>query len=81
MVEESKQDFEASAVTATFPVRTSRVPTAALLAEEARNAKANGWKTVKVVASGPNALIDAVVADARAIDWQLFDTEAFSFEF
>lgn len=44
-------------------------------------AKKNGAHSVKVLVSGPNSLVDTVLIEARTIDWQLFDAEAFSFEF
>lgn len=58
-----------------------RVPTKELLVEEAELAKKNGHHSVKVLTSGPQALVDGVLTDARAVDWQLFDTEEFSFAF
>lgn len=57
------------------------MPTEALLIEEAELAKKSGYNKVKVLTSGPNALVDGVLTGAHAVDWQLFDAEAFSFEF
>lgn len=81
--EESKMDLEASSTSGsvTYDVRRGRVPTAELLANEAELAKKSGAQKVKVLTSGPNSLVDGVLANSRAIDWQLFDTEAYSFEF
>lgn len=79
---ESKLDtLESSATTAIYEVRRNRVPTKDLLVQEAELAKKKGHRSVKVLTSGPQALVDGVLADARAVDWQLFDTEEFSFEF
>lgn len=80
-------DLEATKVVAgadssvTYQVNRGRVPTEALLVQEAETAKKSGASRVKVLTSGPNSLVDKVLADSRAIDWQLFDPEAFSFEF
>lgn len=52
-----------------------------MLVQEAELAKKKGHRSVKVLTSGPQALVDGVLAEARAVDWQLFDTEEFSFEF
>lgn len=80
--DESKQDaLESSATTATYDVLRQRVPTRALLVQEAELAKKKGHRSVKVLTSGPQALVDGVLADARAVDWQLFDTEELSYEF
>ncbi|CAM9758656.1 unnamed protein product [Ectocarpus sp. 12 AP-2014] len=80
--DESKQDaLESSATTATYDVLRRRVPTRALLVQEAELAKKKGHRSVKVLTSGPSALVDGVLADARAVDWQLFDTEELSYEF
>ena len=80
--DESKQDaLESSATTATYDVLRQRVPSRALLVQEAEFAKKKGHRSVKVLTSGPQALVDGVLADARAVDWQLFDAEEFSFEF
>lgn len=85
--EESKTDLESTAVlsgvdsTVTYEVKRGRVPTEALLVQEAEAAKKSGTSRVKVLTSGPNSLVDKVLADSRSIDWQLFDAEAFSFEF
>lgn len=65
----------------TFEVKRGRVPTDALLSEEAELAKKGGYHKVKVLTSGPNSLVDGVLVGAHAVDWQLFDAEAFSFEF
>ena len=83
MVEESKVDVEASSTggSATYEVQRGRVPTSALLAQESDLAEKNGVSSVKVLASGPSSLVDKVLADSRDTNWQLFDTEAFSFEF
>lgn len=76
-------DLEASSTSGgvTYEVRRGRVPTTELLTSEAELAKKTGAEKVKVLTSGPNSLVDGVLANSRAIDWQLFDTEAFSFEF
>lgn len=66
---------------ATYEVQRGRVPTSSLLIQEAELAKKRRYESVKVLTSGPNSLVDQVLTDSRAIDWQLFDTEAFSFEF
>lgn len=58
-----------------------RVPIKTLLESEAAMAKANSESRVKVLVSGPKALVDSVMYQARAIDWRLFDTEQYSFEF
>eukprot|EP00903_Cladosiphon_okamuranus_P013765 g12813.t1 len=89
--EESKMDLESTQLaggigsgdggSVTFEVKSGRVPTEALLAEEAELAKKSGYYKVKVLTSGPNSLVDGVLAGAHAVDWQLFDAEAFSFEF
>lgn len=81
--EESKLDLETLSTnsTVTYSVKRGRVPTTVLLAQEAELAKKNGTHSVKVLVSGPNSLVETVFLEARAIDWQLFDTEAFSFEF
>ncbi|CAM9627299.1 unnamed protein product [Laminaria digitata] len=83
MAEESKIDVEASSMggSATYKVQHGRVPTSALLTQESDLALKNGVHSVKVLASGPNSLVDKVLADSRSINWKLFDTEAFSFEF
>ena len=79
---ESKQDaLESSSTTATYEVRRHRVPTKDLLIQEAELAKKKGHRSIKVLTSGPQALVDGVLTEARAVDWQLFDTEEFSFEF
>lgn len=79
---ESKLDgLESSSTTATYEVRRGRVPAKALFAQEAQLAKKKGHRSVKVLTSGPQALVDGVLVEARAVDWQLFDTEEFSFEF
>lgn len=79
--EESKLDVESFRKTATFDVLRGRVPTKALLFQEAAIAKEKGHRSIKVLTSGPQALVDGVLAESRAVDWQLFDTEEFSFEF
>lgn len=85
--EESKLDLESSqlagagSATTTYEVKSGRVPTEAVLEEEAELAKKNGFYKVRVLTSGPNSLVDGVLAGCRAVDWQLFDAEAFSFEF
>ncbi|CAM9591145.1 unnamed protein product [Ectocarpus sp. 4 AP-2014] len=80
--DESKQDaLESSATTATYDVLQQRVPTRALLVQEAELAKKKGHRSVKVLTSGPQALVDGVLADARAVGWRLFDTEELSYEF
>eukprot|EP00752_Nemacystus_decipiens_P015662 g13976.t1 len=89
--EESKLDLESTQLaggvrsgdgsSVTFEVKSGRVPTEALLAEEAELAKTSGFHKVRVLTSGPNSLVDGVLAGAHAVDWQLFDAEAFSFEF
>eukprot|EP00752_Nemacystus_decipiens_P008264 g7389.t2 len=91
ILEESKMDVESTQLAGgvgsdagggvTFGVKSGRVPTEALLAEEADLAKKKGYYKVKVLTSGPSSLVDGVLAGARAFDWQLFDAEAFSFEF
>lgn len=78
----------------TYEVKPGRVPTEALLRREAELAKSKkkvddvdgiggGQRhySIKVLTSGPNSLVDKVLAESHAIDWQLFDAEAFSFEF
>ena len=62
-------------------MQSGRVPKEALLAEEADLAKKKGYRKVKVIISGPNSLVDGVLAGAHAVDWKLFDAEAFSFAF
>lgn len=89
--EESKMDLESTQLaggvgsadgsSVTFEVKSGRVPTEALLAGEAELARKSGTYKVKVLTSGPNSLVDGVLAGAHAVDWQLFDAEAFSFEF
>ena len=81
--EESKMDVEASSMggSATYEVQHGRVPTTTLLTQESDMAQKNGINSIKVLASGPNSLVDKVIADSRDINWKLFDTEAFSFEF
>ncbi|CBJ34105.1 conserved unknown protein [Ectocarpus siliculosus] len=83
--EESKMDLESSTVagvgSVTYNVNPGRVPTQALLIREAELAKKSNTSSVRVLTSGPNSLVDGVLAESRAIDWKLFDTEAFSFEF
>ncbi len=76
-------DLEGSSKTSgvTYEVKSGRVPIAELLTHEAELARKSGAERVKVLTSGPNSLVDGVLAEARAIDWKLFDTEAFSFEF
>lgn len=83
MNEESKIDVEASSVggSAIYEVQHGRVPTRALLNQESDLALKNGVSRIKVLASGPNSLVDKVLADSRSINWKLFDTQAFSFEF
>ncbi|CAN0319680.1 unnamed protein product [Scytosiphon promiscuus] len=94
--EESKLDADvelSTAVTAvTYEVKPGRVPTEDLLSRESEMAKSrkvgedfDGGRqrhySIKVLTSGPNSLVNKVVDEAHAIDWQLFDAEAFSFEF
>ena len=55
--------------------------TSVLFTQESDLAQKKGVRSVKVLTSGPNSLVDKVVSDARDINWKLFDTEAFSFEF
>lgn len=78
-------DLESSTVagvgSVTYDVKPGRVPTQALLTQEAELAKKNNASSVRVLTSGPNSLVDGVLAESRSIDWKLFDTEAFSFEF
>lgn len=76
-------DLEASSTSGsvTYDVKHGRVPTADLLATEAELANKAGHEKVKVLTSGPNAMVDGVLASSRAINWKLFDAEAFSFEF
>lgn len=83
MAEESKIDVEASSMggSVTYEVNHGRVPTSVLLRQESDLAEKNGMNKVKILASGPNSLVDKVLADSRDINWKLFDTEAFSFEF
>ena len=79
---ESKLDtLESPSTTATYEVLRGRVPAKALLEEEADLAKKKGHRSVKVLTSGPQALVDGVLTEARAVDWRLFDAEEFSFEF
>lgn len=82
-MQESKVDLEASSTSGsvTYDVRRGRVPTDELLTQESELAKKNGMQKVKVLTSGPNSLVDGVLANSRSIDWNLFDTEAYSFEF
>ncbi|CAN0069464.1 unnamed protein product, partial [Ectocarpus fasciculatus] len=83
--EESKMDLESSTVagvgSVTYDVNPGRVPTQAVLTQEADLAKKSNASSVRVLTSGPDSLVDSVLAESRAIDWKLFDTEAFSFEF
>ncbi|CAN0576465.1 unnamed protein product, partial [Laminaria digitata] len=81
--EESKIDLESSSMggSATYEVQKGRVPTSVLFAQESDLAQKNGVHSVKVLTSGPNSLIDKVLADSRDVNWKLFDTEVFSFEF
>lgn len=83
MAEGSKDDLESSSVcgSANYHVNHGRVPTSELLTQESDLALKNGVSKVKVVTSGPNSLVDKVLSDSRSINWKLFDTEAFSFEF
>lgn len=66
---------------ATHEVHHGRVPTNDLFTQESDLAQKKGIRSVKVLTSGPNSLVDKVVADAREVNWKLFDTEVFSFEF
>lgn len=66
---------------ATYEVQLGRVPTSELFTQESDLAEKNGVSRVKVLTSGPNSLVDQVLSDSRAINWKLFDSEAFSFEF
>lgn len=81
--EEFKVDLEDSSKASgvTYEVKRGRVPVTELLTHEAELARKSGAKKVKVLTSGPNSLVDGVLAESRAIDWKLFDAEAFSFEF
>lgn len=81
--EESKVDLESTTMggNVNYAVGHGRVPTRQLLMQEADMAKKNGVQKVKVLVSGPNSLVDTVLAESRSVDWQLFETEAFSFEF
>lgn len=76
-------DLESSSTggSATYDVKRGRVPTADLLKQEAELAEKTGAQKIKVLTSGPNSLVDGVLANSRAIDWKLFDAEAFSFQF
>lgn len=75
----------------TYEVKPGRVPTEALLRREAEMAKSKKVDAfdgegqrhycIKVLTSGPNSLVNKVLDESHAIDWQLFDAEAFSFEF
>ncbi|CAM9215996.1 unnamed protein product [Sphacelaria rigidula] len=85
-VDESKTDTEsawASNNSATYQARVSRgrVPANELFSQEAVLAHKKGLSVVKVLTSGPHALVDSVLTQSRAVDWKLFDTEEFSFEF
>lgn len=66
---------------ATHPVTRGRPPLRDLLQSEARMARANDIHRAKVLVSGPRPMVDDVLQAAREVDWRLFDTEAFSFEF
>ncbi|CBJ34274.1 hypothetical protein Esi_1853_0001 [Ectocarpus siliculosus] len=81
--EEFKMDLEASSADGcvAYEVKRGRVPTAQLLAQEAELAQKSGAEKVKVITSGPTSMVDGVLASAREVDWKLFDTEVFSFEF
>ncbi|CAM9233399.1 unnamed protein product [Ectocarpus sp. 12 AP-2014] len=81
--EEFKMDPEASSIDGcvAYEVKRGRVPTAQLLAQEAELAQKSGAEKVKVITSGPTSMVDGVLASAREVDWKLFDTEVFSFEF
>lgn len=83
MAEESKIDLESSSMSgsANYEVQHGRVPTSALLTQESDLALQNGVSRIKVLASGPKSLVDKVLSDSRSINWKLFDTESFSFEF
>lgn len=74
-------DVESSSTTATFDVHRGRVPTKTLLLQEARIAEEKGYRSIKVLTSGPQPLVDGVLAESRAVNWKLFDAEEFSFEF
>lgn len=82
-VEEVKIDLESSSMggSATHKVQHGRVPTSVLFAQESDLAQKKGLSSVKVLTSGPNSLVDKVVSDSRDVNWRLFDTEVFSFEF
>ena len=83
MADETKVDLESSSMggSATYEDQHGRVPTTAILTQESDLAQKNGVSSVKVLASGPSSLVDKVLSDSRSINWKLFDTEAFSFEF
>lgn len=57
------------------------MPANELFSQEAVLAHKKGLSVVKVLTSGPHALVDSVLTQSRAVDWKLFDTEEFSFEF
>lgn len=57
------------------------MPATDLFQEEAALAHKRGFSVVKVLTSGPQPLVDSVLTQSRAVDWKLFDTEEFSFEF
>ncbi|CAM9564012.1 unnamed protein product [Ectocarpus fasciculatus] len=79
--DQSTNKPDCSSTTATYKVLRQRVPTKALLVREVELAKKKGHRSVKVLTSGPQALVDGVLADACTVDWQLFDTEELSYEF
>lgn len=64
-----------------FQVSRGRVPAKALFSQEALLARKKGFSVVKVLTSGPRVLVDSVLTESRAVDWELFDTEEYSFVF
>lgn len=74
-------DIEKGPSSATYHVTPGRIPTRTVLEDESELAKSSGMERVKLLVSGPGVLVESVLLEAREINWRLFDTEAFSFEF
>lgn len=72
---------EAAERSVTYDVQRGRIPITAMLTREAEVAKQEVVHTVKILVSGPDSLVDSAMAESRKINWQLFDSEAFSFSF
>lgn len=79
--ESKTNDMEAFTASMSAPVTAGRTPVRDILQRANRDAEGDGIEKIKVLVSGPNALVDVVMSETRAINWKLFEAEVYSFEF